>query len=153
MRIANRCSISADKRSIPQISDDIGDRILYMQHFEVLYGYRPADPIIFFLNSWEFMMWWTVMPKSSKHVYSQTHFIFEFPEAALQLREKYIFVAAYETHSSSAEVHAHARSSTRISRKSWSAVRGKVSLIFGVHAAMDTPQSFCHTSRAIYYGP
>ena len=32
------------------------------------------------------------MPKSSKHIYLQTHFILEFPEAALQLREKYILL-------------------------------------------------------------
>ena len=53
------------KRNTPQISSDIGDAILYMQHFEILYGYRPADPVIFFLNAWEFLMWWTVMPKNT----------------------------------------------------------------------------------------
>ena len=80
------------KRNIPQISNDIGDAILYMQHFEILYGYRPADPVIFFLNAWEFMMWWAVMPKKFMHTYSKTHFVLDFPEAALQLRQRYFLV-------------------------------------------------------------
>ena len=38
------------KRTIPQLKDDIGGKVLYMQHFEIIYGYRPPDPVIFLLN-------------------------------------------------------------------------------------------------------
>ena len=63
-----------------------------MQHFEIIYGYRPSDPVIFLLNAWEFIMWWMVWPKKLAHAYAETHFLVEFPDVAVELKANFILL-------------------------------------------------------------
>ena len=87
---------AAERRTIPKIAADLNEQVVLLQHFDAVYGYRPNDPMIFYLNAWEFLMWWRVVPKSQcfgKAGSSDTQrFSLAFPDEAMELQEKYILV-------------------------------------------------------------
>ena len=48
------------KGALPVRSKPIGDEKILMHHIEGIYGYRGADARVYFLNPWEFEMFWEV---------------------------------------------------------------------------------------------
>ena len=58
---------------IPCMTSDLEDRRIMLKSFDLLYGCRPKNPEIFYLNAWEFLMWWEVLPK--RHVRYREGFV------------------------------------------------------------------------------
>ena len=44
---------------------------ILLRNIDDLYGYRPgpSEPRVFYLNAWEFMMWWEVLPRGRYEEY------------------------------------------------------------------------------------
>ena len=53
-------TIAEETRHLPKIAKDIEDKAIMLQHFDQLYGCRPSNDEIYYLNAWEFIMWWRV---------------------------------------------------------------------------------------------
>ena len=48
------------KGALPVRKTPIGDEIILKNHIEEIYGYRGKDPRVYYLNPWEFQMFWEV---------------------------------------------------------------------------------------------
>jgi len=91
---------------VPKMDTNLNDRIIMQEHFDVGYGFRPKDRMVFYLNAWEFLMWWEIVAKNilaardrreTEHCGIQSssanrRFILEFPAEAAELRDNFILV-------------------------------------------------------------
>ena len=77
-----------------------------LKHFDQLYVCRPSADEIFYLNAWEFIMWWRVVPKGRYRQMRATYvamnrdpdatwsraFVLEYRTEVPELREHYILM-------------------------------------------------------------
>ena len=96
---AQMCNTGATKeeqKTLPKIQSNVEDKSIMLHHSDALYGWRPNDDEIFYLNAWEFLMWWRVVPKdgylSRRLVTGPRKFVLEYPCDAMDLHEKYLLV-------------------------------------------------------------
>ena len=52
------------QRTLPAITEDVTERTILLASLDDVYGYRPKADDVFYLNPWEFVMWWYIEPKA-----------------------------------------------------------------------------------------
>ena len=85
-----------EQKTLPKIQGNVEDQSIMLHHFDALYGWRPNDEEIFYLNTWESLMWWRVVPKASYRSRRSNEcprkFVLEYPRDAMDFYEKYLLV-------------------------------------------------------------
>ena len=60
-----RAKREEQQKTLPKIKKYVEEQSIMLLNVDALYGWRPKDDAIFYLNAWEFLMWWQVMRKAT----------------------------------------------------------------------------------------